>query len=204
MPSMPRLTAPAPVTIRGLRLRRGVAVAGTGLMLTMTAFALAACGSDPSNAKVDPTPQPSTSPVQKKAGDFGLHTDLTVINKSGQALPVKVCNPNSFDASDAPTDCPYFNGNLQVGQPASGQGAAQGIYAEVHYPDGSITYIHSDNPDIGEPYINLSTSPGGSGTSTGDVALDAGETKTVTVRDHTYDLERQADTSYKEMTVIIK
>ena len=36
------------------------------------------------------------------------------------------------------------------------------------------------------------------------MSLDAGETKTVTVRDHTYDLERRGDTSYKEMRVIFK
>jgi len=174
-------------------------------MLTLTPFVLAACGSDPSDAKVDPTPQSSTSVVQKKAGDFGLHTDLTVINSSGQALPVRVCDPNSYDARDADTVCSYFDGDLQNGNSASGQGASQGIDAEVHYPDGSITYIHSDNPDIGEPYITLSTSPGGAGESTGEVHLDEPETKTgVMVRDHTYDLERQMDSSYKEMRVTIK
>jgi hypothetical protein len=171
-------------------------------MLTMTAFALAACGSDPSTAKVGPTPQPSTSVVKKNAGV--LHTDLTVINNSGQALPVKVCDPNSYDARDADTDCAYFDGNLQVGEAASGQNGAQGIDGEIHYPDGSITYIHSDNPDIGQPYINLSTLPGGNGDSTGNVTLGTGEGKPATVRDHTYQLERWGDTSYKEMRVIIK
>ena len=209
MPRLLRPTAAAPAAIRGLRLRRGVAVAGTGLMFTLSAFALAACGSDPSNASVDPAPQSSTSGVQKKAGEPAqrvLDTRLTVINESGQSRPVKVCNPNSWDARDAPTDCPFFNGDLLDGQEAVGQHGAQGIWAEVHYADGSITYIEADNPQVGEPYFFLSTSPGGAGENTGKVYLDAGEVKwPVQIRDHYYQLERRGDNSgYKEMRLIIK
>jgi hypothetical protein len=64
-------------------------------------------------------------------------------------------------------------------------------------------YFLADNPTIGEPFIQIDPNRFHRDADFG-YKLSEGETRTVTIGGHLFDLERRGDTDYKEMRLIAK
>jgi hypothetical protein len=149
---------------------------------------LSACGS---SSSTDSTR--STSSVVKKEARL-LHVELTVINKTGHPLPVKLC-----DESSRP-----FDGEMQIDQSAS---AWSGGYfrpdGPINYADGSVVYSATQNPIVGESFVRVSSDHlGNNGPE--NAYLVEGESRTVTVFGHVFDVERRGDTDDEVMRLIAR
>jgi hypothetical protein len=196
--------------VRGARVRRGAAVAGSAFLIAGTALALSACGTDPSTGKVE-----AMSPVvEKNAGGLTKDVEVTVLNDTSEPVSVDLCRDYLTDTSACQ--------NYTVTKDNPATVTFDEVQGTMHTTSEGVVFS-AENPVFGEPLFRLATaanatpeaiekardagSPPGYepfvGSPTDDIRLVEGEVQQRTVNGHLFQLERRGDTDVKVMRLII-